>query len=78
MTIVRKWRKTVIVTIYLALRLRRILPEENRIILCVLLFERNLNFGHQVIFEKTCGRLPTLVLEVQDSVRDSGAVSEDF
>lgn len=74
MTIIRKWRKIVIITIYLALSLGRILPKENRIVLCVLSFARKLSFGHQVIFEKTYGRLPPLVLEVQDSVRDSGAV----
>lgn len=74
MTIIRKWRKIVIITIYLALSIGRILPKENRIVLCVLSFERKLGFGHQVIFEKTYGRLPPLVLEVQDSVRDSGAV----
>lgn len=72
MTIVREWGG-VIITRYLALSLRRILPEKNTIVLCVISFERNLSFGHQVSFEKTFGRLPTLVLEVQDSSGDSRA-----
>lgn len=63
----------VIITRYLAVSLRRILPKKNRLVLCVTSFERNLSFGHQVSFEKTSGRPPTLALLVQDSVRDSRA-----
>lgn len=42
----------VIAKSYLAIRLRRILPEKNRIVLCVLSLERNLGFGHHLFLRK--------------------------
>lgn len=62
-------RGRVIITRYLAVSLRRILPEKNRLVLCVTSFERNLSFGHQVSFQKTFGRPPTLALLGQDNRR---------
>lgn len=65
--------RRVSVTSCVALRMGRILPEKNRIILYVLSLERNLKFWSSVILEKTFESPPTLVLEIQDGLRDCSA-----
>lgn len=53
----------------MAVRLRRILPEKNRVVLCSFIWKKS-KFWSSFAFEKTFGRAAALVLEVWGGLRD--------